>query len=58
MKTILLVKVIDLETFKNIQNYVVKHYLKFFSWFTLVMFTMVLYVFLYRLFTDFHFSNL
>ncbi|MBD1260578.1 MULTISPECIES: DUF6747 family protein [Maribacter] len=58
MKTILLFKVIYLETFKNIQNYVVRHYLKAFTWFTLAMFAMVLYVFLYRLFTDFQFSNL
>ena len=49
---------IYLETFKNIQNYIARHYLKAFTWFTLAMFVLVLYVFLYRLFTDFQFSNL
>jgi len=58
MKTILLIKEIYLEGFQNIQNYVVKHYFKALAWFTLAMFIIVLYAFLFRLFTGFAFSNL
>jgi len=58
MKTILLIKEIYLEGFKNIQHYVVKHYFKSFAWFTLAMFVIVLYAFLFRLFTGFPFANL
>jgi len=58
MKTILLAKAIYHNGFKNIQNYVVKNYFKAFTWFTMIMFVMVLYVFLFRLFTGFPFANL
>ncbi len=58
METILLIKEIYLEGFKNIQNYVVKHYFKAFAWFTLAMFAIVIYAFLFRLFTGFVFSNI
>ncbi len=58
MKTILLIKEIYLEGFKNIQNYVVKYSFKAFAWFTLAMFVIVLYAFLFRLLTGFVFSNL
>ncbi|EAR02299.1 DUF6747 family protein [Maribacter sp. HTCC2170] len=58
MKTILLLKEIYLEGFRNIQNYVVKHYFRAFAWFTLAMFVIVLYAFLFRLSTGFAFSNL
>ena len=58
MKTILLIKEIYIEGFKDIQNYVVKHYFKAFGWFTLAMFVIVLYAFLFRLFTGFSFGNL
>ncbi len=57
MKTILLIKEIYLESFKNIQNYVVKHSFKAFAWFTLAMLVIVLYAFLFRLFTGFPFAN-
>ena len=58
MQTLLLIKEIYLEGFKNIQNYVVKHYFKAFAWFTLAMYAIVLYAFLFRLSTGFVFSNL
>lgn len=56
MKTILLFKEIYFEGFRNISNYMVKHYFKAFAWFTLVMFIIVLYAFIFRLFTGFAFD--
>lgn len=58
MKTLLLFKEIYSEAFKSIQNYIVKHYFKAFTIFTMVMFVIVLYAFLYRLSTGFVFSNI
>ncbi|WP_338040886.1 DUF6747 family protein [Maribacter polysaccharolyticus] len=58
MKTFVLVREIYLERFRNIQNYLLKYSFKAFTWFTIAMFAVVLYAFLYRLSTDFQFSNL
>ncbi|MBD1261689.1 hypothetical protein HZY62_13875 [Maribacter polysiphoniae] len=57
MKTVLLFKEIYSDQFRSIKNYVVRNYFKAFTWFTMAMFAMVLYVFLFRLFTDFPFAN-
>ncbi|WP_338039399.1 DUF6747 family protein [Maribacter litopenaei] len=58
MKTFLLFKEIYTEAFRSIQSYIVKHYFKAFAFFTLVMFAIVLYAFLYRVSTGFVFSNI
>lgn len=58
MKTVLLIKEIYSESFKSIQNYIVKHYFKAFAVFTFLMFAVVLNVFIYRLSTGFAFSNI
>ncbi|WP_179955100.1 DUF6747 family protein [Maribacter luteus] len=57
MKTVLLFKEIYADQFRSIKNYVLRNYFKIFTWFTMAMFAIVLYVFLFRLFTDFPFSN-
>ena len=56
MKTILLMKEIYLEGFRDLGNYIVKHYFKAFAWFTLAMFAIVFYAFMFRLFTGFAFD--
>ncbi len=56
MKTLLLVKNIYLEGFKNLGNFFVKNYFKAFAWFSFIMFAMVLYAFIYRVFTGFVFD--
>jgi len=56
MKTLLLVKNIYSEGFKNISNLIVKNYFKAFAWFSFIMFAMVLYAFVYRIATGFAFD--
>ena len=56
MKTLLLIKEIYLEGFKDLGHYIVEKYFKFFAWFSIVMFVLVLYAFIYRLSTGFVFD--
>jgi hypothetical protein len=56
MKTALLIKNIYLEGFRNLGNFMVRNYFKGFMWFTMSMFTVVLYAFLFRVFTGFPFD--
>jgi len=56
MKTALLIKEIYLEGFKNLGNYLLKSYLKLFAWFSFILFFVVLYAFVYRLYTGFAFD--
>ncbi len=56
MKTILLIKEVYLEGFQDLGNYIAKYYFKAFAWFTLVMFAIVLYAFIFRLSTGFAFD--
>ncbi|WP_373517781.1 DUF6747 family protein [Pricia sp.] len=56
MKTVLLIKNIYLEGFKNIGNYIVRNYFKVFTWFTLAMLAIVIYAFILRLSTGFAFA--
>ncbi|MEX0274055.1 MAG: DUF6747 family protein [Flavobacteriaceae bacterium] len=56
MKTALLIKEIYSEAFKNLGSYLIKSYFKIFSWFCFASFLIVLYAFLYRLFTGFAFD--
>lgn len=56
MKTVILIREIYFDGFKNLGNFLIKHLLKAFTWFALAMFCIVLYAFAYRLFTGFAFS--
>ncbi|MDC6389589.1 hypothetical protein PP182_12900 [Maribacter sp. PR1] len=56
MKAIFLLKDIYREGFRNIGNYMIRNYFKAFTWFCLLMLAVVLYAFLYRLFTGFAFD--
>ena len=58
MKTVILLKEIYSDAFKNLGNYIVKHSFKALTWFTAIMFLIVVYAFLYRVSTGFSFSNL
>lgn len=58
MKTVILIKEIYVEGFRNIGNYLSKHALKILTWFTFAMFAIVLYAFVFRLVTGFSFSNI
>lgn len=56
MKTILLVKEIYLEGFRNLGSIIVENYFKIFSWFSFIMFAIVLYAFVFRVSTGFAFD--
>ena len=56
MKTILLFKEIYLEGFRNLGSLIIRNYFKFFTWFSFVLFVVVLYAFVYRLSTGFAFD--
>lgn len=56
MKTILLLKEIYLEGFKNLGNFIVRRYFRLFAWFSIAMFAMVLYAFIFRVSTGFPFQ--
>lgn len=56
MKTTLLIKNIYLEGFRNLGNFMVRNYFKGFMWFTMSMFSIVVYAFLFRVFTGFAFD--
>lgn len=56
MKTLLLVKEIYLEGFRNIGNFIIQKYFKIFAWFSFIMFFIVLYAFVYRIATGFAFD--
>ncbi len=56
MKTILLIREIYMDGFKNLGNFIVKRYFKAFAWFSFFMFLVVLYAFIFRLSTGFAFD--
>ena len=56
MKTILLIKEVYLEGFRNLGHRLVRNYFKVFTWFSIAMFAIVLYAFIYRLITGFAFD--
>lgn len=56
MKTLLLVKEIYLEGFRNLGNLIIRNYFKAFAWFSFTMFAVVLYAFVFRIFTGFPFD--
>lgn len=53
MKTILLVREIYLDAFRNLGHFIVRNYFKAFAWFSFAMFFVVLYAFIFRLYTGF-----
>jgi len=56
MKTALLIKEIYLEGFRNLGNIIVQKYFKAFAWFSFIMYVMVIYAFIFRVFTGFAFD--
>jgi hypothetical protein len=56
MNTLLLLKEIYLNGFRNLGHFLVKRYFKVFAWFSFVMFMVVLYAFIYRVYTGFPFD--
>ena len=56
MKTTLLIKEIYSEGFKNLGSFIVKNYLKIFSWFCFVLISITLYALVFRMFTGFAFD--
>lgn len=56
MKTTLLIKEIYLEGFRNLGHYMLKNYMKLFSWFCFTLIFVGLYAFLFRVFTGFAFD--
>lgn len=56
MKTLLLIKEIYAEGFRNLGHILVKESLRIFTWFSFALFIIVLYAFLFRVFTGFAFD--
>ncbi|WP_198439679.1 DUF6747 family protein [Pareuzebyella sediminis] len=56
MKTILLLREIYIEGFRNIGSFLVRNYFKAFAWFSFVMLIVVLYAFVFRVATGFAFD--
>lgn len=55
MKTTLLIREIYLEGFKNLGNYILKNYLKIFTWFSFFLIGVALYALIFRMTTGFAF---
>ncbi|MGB5404961.1 MAG: DUF6747 family protein [Robiginitalea sp.] len=56
MTTLNLIKEIYINAFRNIGNFIVKRYFKAFAIFSFIMFLIVLYAFIYRVYTGFPFE--
>lgn len=56
MNTLLHLREIYLNAFRNISNYVVRNFFKVFAWFAFAMFLVVLYAFVFRIYTGFPFD--
>ncbi|MGF1557682.1 MAG: DUF6747 family protein [Flavobacteriaceae bacterium] len=56
MKTTLLIREIYLEAFKNLGNYILRNYLKIFSWFCFALILITSYALVYRIYTGFAFD--
>lgn len=56
MKTLLLIAEIYAEGFRNLGHILVKESLRIFSWFSFALFMIVLYAFVFRVFTGFAFD--
>ena len=56
MKTTLLIKEIYSEAFRNLGSYILKNYLKIFTWFCFALISIALYALIFRMFTGFAFD--
>lgn len=56
MKTVTLIKNIYVESIRNLGHFLLKRYFQIFSWFSFCLFFIVLYAFVYRVFTGFPFD--
>lgn len=56
MKTALLIKDIYLEAFRNLGHYILKNYLKIFSWFSFMLIIIGFYALIFRILTGFAFD--
>lgn len=56
MNTLLLIKEIYTEGFKNLGTRIIKNYFKAFAWFGISMYGIVLYAFIFRVSTGFAFD--
>ena len=56
MNTLLQLREIYLNAFRNISNYIVRNFFKVFAWFVFAMCLIVLYAFVFRVHTGFPFD--
>ena len=56
MKTILLIKEIYAEGFRNLGHFLVKNSIKAYTWFSFALFLIVLYAFIFRIATGYAFD--
>lgn len=56
MNTLVLLKDIYMEAFRNLGHYLTRNFFRAFAWFSFIMFLVVLYAFLFRVFTGFPFD--
>ncbi|WP_370588472.1 DUF6747 family protein [Robiginitalea sp. SC105] len=56
MNIILLIKNIYHEAFVNLGHFITKNFFKAFAWFSFMMFFVVLYAFVFRVYTGFPFD--
>jgi hypothetical protein len=56
MKTMVLIREIYLEGFRNLGHFLIKHYFKAFAWFSFAMFFLALYAFIFRVTTGYAFD--
>lgn len=57
MKTLVLLKEIYLEGFRNLGNFIIRMYFKLFAWFSFTMFFVVLYALVFRMMTGYAFDQ-
>jgi hypothetical protein len=56
MKTMVLIREIYLEGFRNLGHFLLKNYLKAFAWFSFALFLITLYAFVFRVSTGYAFD--
>jgi len=56
MKTVILLKDLYSEAFRNLGSYLIKTYFKAFAWFSFILFLVVLYAFIFRVASGFAFD--
>lgn len=56
MNTLLLIKEIYLEGFRNLGTYIVRNFLRGYAWFSIALFAIALYALIFRVTTGFAFD--